>query len=156
MDCSDWINLASAIGTVGATLVALYLALKGNMRHVDGTFIWEAATEYQPTLLVQNTSTRIVVVDSIVIKYRGEKVGIIRTSDNKKLAEQAIIEAGQIKKIPISTQQLDIKKLANRKKRHCLKVIIKLRNGHRHTSKQKYSYDELLGLVFGQRLFTKD
>ena len=94
MELSDWINLASAVGTVGATLVALYLALKGNMRHVDGTFIWEASTEYQPTLLVQNTSTRIIVIDSIEIKYRGKKVGIIRASDDKQLAKHAIIEAG--------------------------------------------------------------
>lgn len=156
MELSDWINLASAVGTVGATLVALYLALKGNMRHVDGTFIWEASTEYQPTLLVQNTSTRIIVIDSIEIKYHGEKVSIIRTSDDKKIAELAIIEAGQIKKIPINTQYLDIEDLPNRKKRHYLEVTIKLRNGRRHTSRQKYSYDELLGLVFGQRLFTRD
>ena len=155
MQPSDWINLASAIGTVGATLVALYLALKGNMRHVDGTFIWEASTEYQPTLLVQNTSTRIIVVDSIEIKYRGKQVGIIKASDDRKLAQQAIIEAGQIKKIPIDIRYLDIQDLPNRNKRHCLKVIIKLRNGRRHISKQQYSYNELLGLVFGQRLFSK-
>lgn len=155
MQPSDWINLASAIGTVGATLVALYLALKGNMRHVDGTFIWEASTEYQPTLLVQNTSTRIIVIDSIEIKYSGKQVGIIKASDDRKLAQQAIIEAGQIKKIPIDIRYLDIQDLSNRKKRHCLKVIIKLRNGRRHTSKQQYSYNELLGLVFGQRLFSK-
>ena len=155
MKLSDWINLVSAVGTVGATLVALYLALKGNMRHVDGTFIWEASTEYQPTLLVQNTSTRIIVIDSIEIKYRGKRIGVINASDDLKLARQAITEGGQIKKIPISIAHLNIKDVPNRKKRHCLKVIIKLRNGHRHISKQKYSYDELLGLVFGQRLFEK-
>lgn len=156
MEPSDWINLVSAVGTVGATLVALYLALRENMRHVDGTFIWEASTEYQPTLLVQNTSTRIIVIDSIKIKYRGKKVSIIRTSEDRELAQQAILEAGQIKKIPINIRYLDIQDLTNRKKRHCLKVIIKLRNGGRHKSKQKYSYDELLGLGFGQRLLSKD
>ena len=118
MECSDWINLASAIGTVGATLVALYLAFKGNMRHVDGTFIWEASTEYQPTLLVQNTSTRIVVIDSIEIKYRGKKVSIIRTSDDKELAKYAIIEAGQIKKIPINILHLDNQKNYTRQNHH--------------------------------------
>lgn len=156
MEPSDWINLVSAAGTVGATLVALYLALRENMRHVDGTFIWEASTEYQPTLLVQNTSSRIIVIDSIEIKYHGKRVGIIRTSEDKKLAQQAIIEAGRVNKIPINILYLDIQDLPNRKKRHCLKVIIKLRSGRRHTSKQKYSYEELLGLVFGKKLFSKD
>jgi len=156
MECSDWINLASAVGTVGATLVALFLALKGNMRHVDRSFIWEAATNYQPTLLVQNTSSRIIVIDSIEIKYRGKRVGIIKASDDPTLAEQAIIEAGQIKKIQVNSINLDIKDIPSRKKRYYLKVTIKLRNGRRHTSKQKYSYDELLGLVFGQALFFED
>lgn len=156
METSDWINLATAFGTMGATLVALYLALKGNMRHVDGTFIWEATTEYQPVLLVQNTSTRIVVVDSIEVKYRGKSVGIIKITEDSELARQAIIEAGQIKRIPINIAHLKLDDLPNHKKRHCLKVMIKLRNGHRHTSKQKYSYDELLGLVFGQALFSED
>lgn len=156
MEPSDWINLASAVGTVGATLVALYLALQGNMRHVDGTFIWEAATNYQPTLLVQNTSARIVVVDSIEIKYRGKRVGIIRASGDSTLAKHAIIEAGQIKKIPINIVYLNIDDQPNRKKRHCLKVIIKLHNGSKHTSKQQYSYDEMLGLFFGQGLFSED
>ena len=39
MDISNWINLASAIGTIGATTVALWLALRDTGRHVDGTFI---------------------------------------------------------------------------------------------------------------------
>lgn len=155
MNPSDWINLASATGTVGATLVALYLALKDNMWHIDGTFIWEAATNYQPTLLVQNTSARIVVVDSIEIKYRNKRVGIIKATEDAKFAKQAIIEAGQIKKVPINIAYLDIKETPNRKKRHCLKVIIELRNGCKYTSRQKYSYDEMLGLLFGQSLFSK-
>ena len=74
----------------------------------------------------------------------------------KEWIEKAIIEAGQIKRIPINIAYLNIEDLPNRKKHHCLKVIIKLRNGRRHTSKQKYSYDELLGLVFGQALFSED
>lgn len=150
---SDWINLASAIGTIGATLLALYLALKENMRHIDGTFLWEVSTDYQPTLLVQNTSSRIVVIDSIEIKYHGRRVSIIRASDDRGLAKHSIIEAGMIKKIPINIIYLDIKEQSNRKKRQCLKVVIKLRNGRKYTSKQKYSYDEMAELLFGQALF---
>ena len=82
-------------------------------------------------------------------------VGIIRASDDLTFAKQAIIEAGQIKKIPINIVHLDIKNMQNKKRRHCLKVIIKLRNGRKHTSRQKYSYDEMLGLVFGQSLFAE-
>lgn len=74
MDISNWINLASAIGTIGATTVALWLALRDTGRHVDGTFIWEAASSYQPILLIQNISRKIFVLESIEINITGRSL----------------------------------------------------------------------------------
>ena len=74
MDISNWINLASAIGTIGATTVALWLALRDTGRHVDGTFIWEAASSYLPILLIQNTSRKIFVLESIEFKITGRSL----------------------------------------------------------------------------------
>ena len=99
MDISNWINLASAIGTIGATTVALWLALRDTGRHVDGTFIWEAASSYQPILLIQNTSGKIVVLESSEIKYYGKIAYMIDATEDFKFARQSIIEAGNIQKI---------------------------------------------------------
>lgn len=154
MECySLFLETATAIGTIGATVVAIWLALRQSQRHIDGTFVWEAATNYQPTLLVQNTSSRIVVIDSIVVKYRNRQVSTISASDDASLAKHAIIEAGQIKRIPINIVHLDIEDQKKPKKRYYLSVTIMLRNGRRYTSKQKYSFDEMRGLFFGQALF---
>jgi len=154
MECYRlFLETATAIGTIGATVVAIWLALRQNQRHIDGTFIWEAATNYQPTLLIQNTSTRIVIIDSIKIKYRNKQVSTISASDNSALAKCAIIEANQIKRIPINIAHLNVDDQRKPKKRYYLSVTITLRNGRRYTSKQKYSFDEMRGLIFGQALF---
>ena len=154
-----WYNLfldtATAIGTVGATVVALWLALREYRKRVDGTFVWEAATNFQPTLLVQNTSNRIVVIESIEIKYNRKRVSVIKASEDPILAKNAIIEAGEIKKLPINIVYLDVQDQLNPRKAHYLKVIIKLRNGCKHMSKQKYSFEEMQGLFFGQGFFSE-
>ena len=154
MECYRlFLETATAVGTIGATVLALWLALRHNQRHIDGTFIWEAATNFEPILLVQNTSNRIVVIDSIAVKYRNKRVSIINASDDTTLAKHAIIEAGQIKRIPINIVHLDVEDQKKPKKRYYLSVTITLRNGRRYTSKQKYSFDEMRGLFFGQALF---
>lgn len=157
MECYRlFLETATALGTIGATILALWLALRQNQRHIDGTFIWDGPTHFQPVLLVQNTSNRIVVIDSIAVKYRNKRVSMISASDNTTLARHAIIEAGQIKRIPINVVHLDIEDQKKPKKRYYLSVIITLRNGHRYTSKQKYSFYEMRGLAIGQALFERE
>ena len=151
---SNWINLASAIGTIGATTVALWLALRDTGRHVDGTFIWEAASSYQPILLIQNTSRRIVVLESIEIKYYGKIAYMIDATEDFKFARQSIIEAGNIQKIPINTGKLKFAKPSNPKRKYALKVIIRQRTGPKKVCAVKYSYEELGTRFFGQGLFS--
>ena len=153
-DISNWINLASAIGTIGATTVALWLALRDTGRHVDGTFIWEAASSYQPILLIQNTSGKIVVLESIEIKYYGKIAYMIDATEDFKFARQSIIEAGNIQKIPINTGKLKFAKPSNPKRKYALKVIIRQRTGPKKVCTVKYSYEELDARFFGQGLFS--
>ena len=153
MSTSDWINLLSAIGTVGATAVALWLALRGNQRRIDGTFIWEAATSYQPTLLVQNTSNRLVVIESIDIRYMDIPVCTIKASEDYALSKYVIIESGQIQKIPMCEFLLEFPKPVDVKKKHQMKVIIKQQKGQQCVFTTKLSYDELQERFFGQGLF---
>ena len=60
-----FLDIAVAIGTIGSSIVALYLGLRGARRKIDATFLWEDATDCQPTLLVQNISSRIAVIKSV-------------------------------------------------------------------------------------------
>ena len=153
---SLFLDTATALGTIGATLVALWLGLRENRRRIDGTFIWDVATSYQPTLLLQNTSNRIVIVESIEIRYRMETVCSINVLEEYSLAKYAIIEAGEIQKIPMDVIPLKFPKPASPQKKYKLKVIIKQRNGSRHISTTKYSYDEIQERFWGQGFFAED
>lgn len=153
MGMPDWINLLSAIGTIGATVVALWIALQGNQRRIDGTFIWEVATNYQPTLLVQNTSNRIAVIKSIEVYYRNQNICTVKASESYELSKYVIIEAGQVQKIPMSEFITKFPKPTDVKKKYRLKAIIKQQNGWRCVFVTKLSYDELQERFFGQGLF---
>ena len=161
------IDASAAIGTVGATLVALWLAFRDHRRAVDSVFIWDAATLYQPTLLIQNTSSRMVVIDSITIKYCNKTIGRTEVLNSHKMAEYAVVNAGQDIKIPpdrlnISLPNFKKKRQGDeyfqkyRKKKHKLKVIIRLRNGRKNTSFVKYSYGELSECAIGQYFFSEE
>lgn len=153
---SLFLDTATALGTIGATLVALWLGLRENRRRIDGTFIWDVATSYQPTLLVQNTSTRIVVIEHIELKYKRESVCSINVLEEYSFAKYAIIEAGQIQKIPMTEISLKFPKPADHGKKYKLEVIIKQLNGRKSLSTTKYSYNEIQERFFGQGLFAKD
>jgi len=153
MSTPDWISLLSTIGTIGATVVALWLALRGNQRRIDGTFIWEAATNYQPTLLVQNTSNRIAVIESVEIYYRNQNVCTVKASESFELSKYAIIESGQVQKIPMNEFISKFPKPTDVKRKYRLKTIIKQQNGWRCVFATKLSYDELQERFSGQVLF---
>ena len=144
------LDIATTIGTVGATIVALWLGLRDGVKKIDGTFIWDAATSFQPTLFIQNMSKRIVVIESIEVKYRHKIVCIIHAGEDYNLAKYAIVEANKTQNIPMGKYDLRFPKQDNSKKKYVLKITIRQRNGRSAVSKLKYSFDEIGGLIFGQ------
>ena len=154
MEASDWINLVSAIGTIGATGVALWLARRSTSRHVDGTFIWEISTSYQPTLLIQNTSDRIVVLESIEVRYHRKPACLIKMDKSYSFSKYSIIEVGQVVKIPLGDAEFTFKTPNNQKKKYRLKIIIQQRNGRQYVCVSKYSFEELQERFFGKGLFS--
>ena len=153
MNMSDWISLFEAIGTFGAAVIALWLALRDSQRRIDATFIWEPATKYEPTLLVQNTSNRISVIKNIEIQYYHQHVCTIETSEDFELANYAIIESGQIQRIPMSSFLREFPRPTNEKKKYKLKTIIRQHSGKSCVFVLKLSYEDLQERFFGQGLF---
>ena len=137
-------------------MVALWLALRTTSRYLDGTFIWEATSSYQPTLLVQNISTKIAVLESIEVQYCNHKVCVVNMTKEYKFTEYSILEAGHIVKIPMNTVKFDFPKVTNQNKKHKLKIIIRQRTGPKCICSIKYSYNELLERFFGQELFAEN
>lgn len=148
--------MASAVGTIGATMVALWLVLRTASRHIDATFVWEAASSYQPTLLVQNTSFRIVVLESMEVQYCNTQVCMVDMAKEFEFAKYSILEAGQTMKIPMATVKFAFPKPSNQKRKYSLKIIIRQRTGPKRVCSVQYSYSELQERFFGQGLFAKN
>ena len=147
------LDVMTAFGTLGATVIALWLALPQMTRRLDAVFIWDASTDYKPILLVQNRGSKIIIIDSVEVFYDRSRVIMLRFSERNNLRDFSIIEAGATVKMPFDPSWLTVKKPSDVKKKKLLKIIIKPRYGQKCVSRQKYSFDELNGLFFGYGLF---
>lgn len=141
-------NVFTAIGTVAATIVALYFGLRENSCRINGVFLWDSSSDYTPMLLIENVGNRIVVVEEICIFYAGKKVGNISFTKEQSLRDYRIIRANEAKKVPISLEWLNFPKITNTSKIYTLKIEIKHRSGGKYVSKQRYTYNDLEGLFF--------
>lgn len=156
MDCpSIVLDILTTVGTMGAAVVALWLGLRNDKTRINGVFIWSSVTNGTPTLLVQNTGTRIAVIESAEVLYNRKQVCKVSFSDEEALEEYAIIEAGKVAKIPFKLEWLKLDIPTDSKKKRTLKVIVTPRSGHRSISKQKYSPHELGWLQFHGSLFSE-
>ncbi len=168
------INTLVAVGTVGATVFALGSAISKNTRHVDSAFVWESATSFKPRILIQNLSTRIIVIESIEIRYRNKRIFFVDVLSEDEYSDIAVLKPEEIKTADICSKyfasyeiernsiidhfinllRLIKKDIPNAwERKHKLKIVIKLRNGIKGISKYRYSYKELTEKIFMQGLF---
>ena len=97
------LDTLTAFGTVGATIVALWLGLRDNKQKIVGLFVWSATTNYQPTLLIQNTGKRVVVIESVEVFYDRKSIAHINFFEINSLRNFTIIEANQVVQCPINS-----------------------------------------------------
>lgn len=142
-----------AVGTISATIVALYLGLRQNRRSIDSVFIWGTPTNYQPILMIHNIGIGTIVIDNVKLYYKNRLIGCMDFFEDHTLRKNAIIESGKTEKIIVDKKFIQIKTPTSIEKKYFLKVVVTPRDGKPFSSKQKYSFKELDSLLFGQRLF---
>lgn len=151
-----WVDLFSALGTVGALIMAIFLAKDNKRMKLDCVFVFEAPTNYIPLLVVYNVGNKAAVIEKITIMYHNEVISEIDMIKKYKINE-IIVPIGQVVNIKINTDDFkDTKKPTNEKEQHDLSLIIKTKTGEKFTASQKCSYDEFNGLLFGNGLFGDD
>ena len=152
------LDTLTAFGTVGATIVALWLGLRDNKQKIVGLFVWSATTNYQPTLLIQNTGKRVVVIESVEVFYDRKSIAHINFFEINSLRNFTIIEANQVVQCPINSDWLkfNLGKNLEDEKRRTLKIKIKTQRFFRYTTTQKYSHYDLTHLLFGEGLFESE
>lgn len=154
-----WVDLFSALGTVGALIMAIFLAKDNKKMKLDCVFLFEAPTNYIPLLVVYNVGSKAAVIEKITIMYHNEVISEIDMIKKYKINE-IIVPIGQVVNIKINTDDFkNIKKPATEKEekeQHDLSLIIKTKTGEKFTASQKCSYEEYNGLLFGNGLFEDD
>jgi len=120
---------------------------------LSAVFIWEDATNYQPTLIVQNTSNKIEVVDSVEIRYAKKQVCLIDIVDNLDLSNHAIIKSNHSESIDLGEYILEIPDMSEEDKKYKLKFVIKFKSGNKIKTSIKISPKEISDKQFPQGLY---
>ena len=140
----------SAVGTVLSAAIALGLARRDMRRRIDAVFIWDdnEKSRFKPTVLVQNSGKLITVIESISIHYNKKRIGYYCLSKDQELCKRSIVEAGKSVEIPLNSSALMLSEPKNVNKQYVLTIKVRPRRGRVFVTKQHYSYNELLQLMF--------
>ena len=156
MDGFEIINLivaiTSAVGTLGATIIALCLALQGYRHRIDCAFMWESATEDKPMLILNNISNHTVIVEYVDLYFHKEKIGRFDILRRSAYCKNAIISPNKEVRIVIKPNEvkLNIKgePVKNPDTVYKLTAVVTTTTKKKYKSSYKYSYNELLGFTY--------
>lgn len=146
------VGIVSSLATLGATLLALCLALRDRRQRIDCVFMWETATKDKPMIILNNIGNRTVIVERVDLFFDGQKicgVDILRVS---AYSEKAIISPNKEVRIALSLKDLkqNIKgrPIKNPDTIYDLTAIVTTTNKKKYKSSYKYCYNDILGFIF--------
>lgn len=149
MDVANFVvSLLSAIATLGATVLALWLAGHDKVQKIDAVFLWDYSTENHPLLYLKNIGHKAVVLKNIIVRYKGVQICCISLDDSMR--EYKLIKAQEEKTIPLHKKIDNFNKPKNENKEYALEVLVYTTRGRKFVSKQKYTYEELQYLLFSE------
>ena len=156
----SWVILLdtlTALGTIGACVIALALALKANSQKLDCVFVWGTPNNYQPTLVVNNLGDRTVVISGIDVTYNRQHLAYIDFWLDPMMRDCTIIPPRTEKIITLDSGAFQVSPNGEDiKKKQLLTITVKTISGKKFKSKQKYSREELLEVFFGEGLFAEN
>ena len=163
VDCMAWydianfvIDIVTAIATLGATLLALYLALRDRSQRIDCVFMWETATEDKPMIILNNIGDRTVIVERVDLIFDGHKICNVDILRRSAYSENAIISPN--KEVRIVLDLNDIKQnvkgrpAKNPDTIYNLTAVVTTTNKKKYKSSYRYCYNDILGLLFSGTL----
>lgn len=156
MDCIEIINLiigaVSAIGTLLAAVIALYLAVQGHRQRIDCAFMWESATNDKPMLILNNIGSHTVIVEYVDLFFHNQKIGRFDILRRSSYCQNAIISPNKEVKIVINPDELnlDIKGdvVDNPDTIYKFTAIVITTTKKKYKSSYRYCFNELLGFTY--------
>lgn len=153
-------NAASAIATLLASGIALFLGLRRTKKQLDSALLWDFTTEANPILIICNSSSRLIVIKEILIKYRNNRIFETKLTESFEVKTPSDIHPNSYIKIPnIDLSELRKGKaddLNKKQKQYRLKIQIIDISGRRYISKQKLSEKEISFLFIGRAILDRN
>lgn len=148
-------EMISAIGTVGAVIVALWLAACEWQPKLDCVFIWATATQCKPVLIINNIGRKLVIIEMVRVIYGGCELCLFDVLRDPDLYRSAIVRPNTETQIILNTDRFRLQDAdtKNRDEKHELEVIVNTTDGKQYSSRCNYTYNELMELFFGDGLF---
>ena len=146
------IDIISAVGTFGAAVIALYLALRDHRPRIDCAFMWETATADKPMLILNNISNHTVIVERVDLFFDKQKIGGIDILRTSAYFENAIISPNKEVRIVMNSKALTLnikgRPIKSPDTIYKLTAVVTTTNKKRYQSSYRYCYNDLLGLTF--------
>lgn len=150
----------SALGTIMASGIALWLARRDHAKYMSALLIWDRVEKYVPTLLLFNTGNIPIAVKSIKLTYRGKKIYECNAFEDTKAGgyEKYIIKPNDSNKLTLNSDSITITgvKYPNRHQRIFVpRVTICVCDvaGKRFVFHQRISDGKMGEAIFGHILF---
>ena len=156
MDFIEIINLivaiVSSVGTLGATVIALWLALQGYRHRIDCAFMWESATDDKPMLILNNIGNHTVIVEYVDLYFHKQKIGRFDILRRSSYCKNAIISPNREVRIVINPDEVKLNingdPVKNPDTVYKLTAVVTTTTKKKYKSSYKYCYNELLGLTY--------
>ena len=145
-------EIVTALATLGATTIALYLALRDQHQQIDCVFMWEAATEHKPTLILNNIGNRTVIVERIDFFFDGKRIGYIDLLRSNQYGKHAIICPNAESRIDLSSVNFRItgRPLKNPDTIYKWTAVVTSTTKKKYKSNYRYTYNDISFLTFYQ------
>lgn len=154
--CSFW-DALSAIGTLGATIVALWLALRDTSKRLSILFIWDAIEFYCPVIILSNIGIIPIAVKRITLSYNHKTFFENNVLNDFKADSYSkyLIKGGESKKMKLDADSFQICRSSKpSSRRRYVKVTVEDMEGKKYTCRQDLKESKLEEAIFGASFFS--
>lgn len=160
LSCNEFWNALSAIGSILASVTALWLARREHIKRIEAMLIWDAIEYYEPALLLFNIGRVPIAIRTIQLSYQGREFFKSDALEDFKSDSYGkyIIDPNSLKKIRLDENELRITGVKHpglNKKVFVPRVTIRIWDmaGKEFTFRQKMTEQKMGEAIFGAAFF---
>lgn len=151
----------SSLATIAATITALYLARRDNIKRMDAVLIWDSIEHYQPALYISNIGIKPIPLKNISLYYQGKNIfnSNVLEDFRTNTFSRYLLLPNTSQKICLDPNSIKITgvKNPNRNKKiftPTIKIKIRDMSGKTYIFRQKMQESKMGEAIFGAALFS--